>query len=834
MKPHRFTKPYMWMVTAAGALAVPCSLWHLSISQLGFKFLFISLITLALTSRINLRLPRLSSGVSLSDAFIFLTLLLCGGEAAVALATVETLVTSWRLSKKGLTRVFNTAAMASSTFLTAWVLQRVFGPVVELTRQPFSAELILAVCLMALLQYVLNSGLIAIAGALRANAPIWETWKRYYLWTSIAYFASASAAALTARLIDQTGLYALLAMAPIIAVVYFTYATYLKNIEASAAQAEQAERHTAELRESEERFRSAFDHAPIGMALVAPDGRWLQVNRSLSQILGYSEKELLATDFQSLTHPEHLGLVQARIAELLEGRSSTCQLEKRYFHKLGHQVWAHVGISLTRSSQDGQPRLIFQIQDITDRKNAEEQLLYEASHDALTQLPNRTRFMDLLRRAIKRAQASPDYLFAVLFIDLDRFKIINDSLGHMIGDKLLVEITRRLQRCLRAGDSVARLGGDEFTILLEGMKDLSDVIAVAERIQKEVSQPCLLDGHETFTTASIGIALYDATYKDPAALLRDADTAMYQAKSAGKARHVIFDSTMHCRALHRMKLEADLRRAIERQEFFLLYQPIVLLTTGQLTGFEALLRWRHPERGLVSPAEFIPIAEETGTIVPIGEWVLQEAVRQTRQWQRQFPWMCHLKLSVNLSGKQFTAANLIERIIQTLHLTGFDPHNLKLEITETVLMENIETATEMLRQLRALGVQLSIDDFGTGYSSLSYLHRLPINTLKVDRSFVGRMAEHNENLEIVRTIITLAKNLGLDVVAEGIETQDQVAQLRQLDCEYGQGYLFSKPLEAAAAEELMLEMLRQKPELWAAMEPCAEESWEPLTGSYTM
>ncbi len=824
----------MWIVIAAGALAVLCSLSHLSLAQLGFKFLFISLIALALASQINLRLPRLSSGVSLSDTFIFLTLLLCGGEAAVALATVETLVTSWRLSRKGLTRAFNAAVMASSTFLTAWVLHRVFGPVVELARQSFSAELILAVCLMALLQYALNSSLVAIAWALRANAPIWGTWKRYYLWTSITYFASASAAALTARLIDQTSLYALLAMAPIIAIVYFTYATYLKNIEASAAQVEQAERHAAELRESEERFRSAFDYAPIGMALVAPDGRWLQVNRSLSQILGYAERELLATNFQSLTHPEHLDLVQTRIAQLLEGRISTCQIEKRYFHKLGHQVWAQVGISLARSSEGGQPQLIFQIQDITDRKTAEEKLLYEASHDALTQLPNRARFMDLLRQAIKRAQASPDYLFAVLFIDLDRFKVINDSLGHLIGDKLLVEITQRLQRCLRSGDTVARLGGDEFTILLSGLKEIADVIAVAERIQKEVSQPCLLDGHETFTTASIGIALYDTTYKDPAALLRDADIAMYQAKTAGKARHVIFNSEMHSHALDRMRLEADLRRAIERQEFFLLYQPIVSLTTGQLTGFEALLRWRHPERGLVSPAEFIPIAEETGAIVPIGEWVLLQAVRQTRQWQRQFPWMQHLKLSVNLSGKQFTNANLIERVIQTLRLTRFDPHHLKLEITETVLMENIETATEMLKQLRALGVQLSIDDFGTGYSSLSYLHRLPINTLKVDRSFVSRMAEHSENLEIVRTIIMLAKNLRLDVVAEGVETRHQVAQLRQLDCEYGQGYFFSKPLEAAAAEELMLGMRHQKPGLWGAMEAGAAELWEPITSSYTM
>ncbi|HYY98953.1 MAG TPA: EAL domain-containing protein, partial [Pyrinomonadaceae bacterium] len=448
--------------------------------------------------------------------------------------------------------------------------------------------------------------------------------------------------------------------------------------------------------------------------------------------------------------------------------------------------------------------LIFQIQDITDRKRAEEQLLHDAFHDALTGLPNRALFMDHVKMAIQRSRRSGDRLFAALFLDLDRFKIVNDSLGHMVGDQLLVGIAHRLEACLRPGDTVARLGGDEFTILLEDLSENEDAIDVARRVQEAVTQPFNIGGHEVFTTASIGIALSTTGYERAEDLLRDADTAMYRAKMQGKKRHVVFDKAMHDRAMELLQLETDLRRAIQRREFFLHYQPIVSLETGKVASFEALVRWRHPERGLVMPGEFITVAEETGLIIPLGQWVLGEACRQMREWQKHYKIDEDVTVSVNLSSRQFSQADLTEQVASVLRETGLPAHSLKLEITESMVMENIDTAIDMLTQLRNLGVGISIDDFGTGYSSLSYLHRFPIDTLKIDRSFVTQMTDNTENAEIVRTIVTLARSLGMNVIAEGVETAAQLTQLRDLGCDFGQGYLFSKAVGAPAALDLVL------------------------------
>ncbi|HEV8486079.1 MAG TPA: EAL domain-containing protein [Blastocatellia bacterium] len=590
---------------------------------------------------------------------------------------------------------------------------------------------------------------------------------------------------------------------PIIAVVYFTYSTYLNNVRASVVQDEQAELHLAELQYSEKRFRSAFENAPTGMALVAPNGCWLQVNRSFCEIVGYSEQELLGMKFPVITHPDDLDRFLHQVSDVMEGKTPTHQIEKRYIDKEGGEIWALVNISLLPDSRGSAPNLIFQIHNITDRKRAEEQLLHDAFHDALTGLPNRAWFIEQLQVALNRTKRHGDRMFAVLFLDLDRFKVINDSIGHMCGDQLLIAIARRLQACLRPDDIVARLGGDEFTILLSDLKDAGDAIVVAERIQKQVSRAFNLSGYETFTTGSIGIALSDSGYDSPEDLLRDADTAMYQAKALGKAQHVIFNAGMHARALHALRLETDLRRAIDRQEFFLQYQPIVSLTTGTLSGFEALIRWRHPQHGVVPPIDFISVAEETGLIIPIGQWVLREACSQMRRWQSQLSSAAPLFISVNLSGKQFAHPGLTDQIIQTLQLTGLDPRALKLEITESVVMENVEATAGMLERLRSLGVELSIDDFGTGYSSLSYLHRLPIDTLKIDRSFVSRIGENNDNKEIVRTIVMLAHTLGKGVVAEGVETKDQLQHLRELKCDSAQGYLFSRPVDPDDALELV-------------------------------
>ncbi len=442
-------------------------------------------------------------------------------------------------------------------------------------------------------------------------------------------------------------------------------------------------------------------------------------------------------------------------------------------------------------------------QEIRLRRQAEQHLLHEAFHDKLTGLPNRALFLDRLEQTIRRAKRHQESLFAVILVDFDRFRVVNESLGPEAGDQLLVAMARRLRRWLRAGDTVARLGGDEFTMLIHEISDVSDTIRVAKRVQREVAVPLILYGHEVVTSASIGIVVGGPGYDKPQDILRDADMALHRAKTRGKACYQVFDKAMHERAVSRLKLENDLRRAVERQEFQIHYQPIISLKVGRIIGLEALVRWQHPRRGMVSPMEFVPLAEETGMIVPIGLWVLREACRQMGDWLTQFGTDEPLSVNVNLSSRQFSQPDLVEQIDQIFRDRRLEAGNLILEITESVVMERAESAAAILAQLKDLGVRLSIDDFGTGYSSLSYLHTFPIDSLKIDRSFIGKMSLDSRNMEIVRTIMVLARNLGMDVTAEGIETADQLAQLRALECEYGQGYFFSKPLDGEAITRLL-------------------------------
>ena len=433
----------------------------------------------------------------------------------------------------------------------------------------------------------------------------------------------------------------------------------------------------------------------------------------------------------------------------------------------------------------------------------EQQLLHDAMHDALTGLPNWAVFMDRLGIAIAQSKRRKEHQFAVLFLDLDRFKNVNDGLGHTIGDRLLVAISRRLRTFLRPGDTVARLGGDEFAILANPIDGPSDATRIAERIHEELGRAFELEGHEVFTSTSIGIALSFGEYDRPEEVLRDADTAMYRAKSLGKARHSIFDQEMHQRAVALLRLETDLRRSVERQDFRTHYQPIVSLASGEIEGFEALVRWEHPERGLLLPVDFLQVAEETGLIVPIGWCVLKDSCKQIAEWNRKYARTRPLSVNVNLSGRQFLQPDLIDRIKQTLEETELEAGNLRLEITEGVIMEDADAAVAKLKQLTELGVQLHLDDFGTGYSSLSHLHKLPTHTIKIDRSFVGRMTAGNGEAEIVATIVALARSLGMRAAAEGLETDTQLQQLRSLDCDYGQGFFFSKPVDQQNAGQLI-------------------------------
>jgi diguanylate cyclase (GGDEF)-like protein/PAS domain S-box-containing protein len=1224
---QRFFVPYVWLIVTLGIAVSLFTATRLQTPLMDRRFALLVFITLAIGSRITIQIPRIKGHISVSDTLIFLAILLFQGEAAILLAGAEAFFSSvWLesraravpLRQKAMMVIFNFAVMTVSTFLTVWALRLCFGRTFDTVRVSNISLYVVALCLIGLVQYVFNSGLIAVALALKSDIPIWPAWRTNFLWTSLTYFAGASAAGIIARLIGVLGFYASVAAIPIIAIVYLTYRTYLKNIEGSIRQAEQAERHVEELnhyigeqerisralQESEAHFRGSFDYAAIGMALVSTSGRWLRVNNSLCQLVGYSEGELLAKAFPDITHPDDLDHNLAYVEQLLAGSILSCQMEKRYIHKNGHVVWVLLSASLVRDAQGEPLHFLTQIQDITERKRAEEALKSLSLVDELTGLYNRRGFLafadhyyNQARRAHKRlmvfyadldgmkqindtyghkegdaalartanilrgtfrdsdviariggdeftilatgasddnaenicsrlqenisqfnlqgehrfnlslsigvayfssncafsieelmtqadeamyqnkrrkkllnaaepdgsealtsppraftndnveikasdvghasqqhshapSQSGPinletapdahetfaprpatsthavngpvitgtdsfghahatnpqslaqlpaqafeditslaaqicsapialvnlasaekqwfksqvgwtsedesrevafcaqvgslnesliipdtlrderfatnplitsdasirfyagqslvnaagesfgtlcvidcvpreltgeqeqalkvlsrqaatlllmnesanhfspaarkashaderalhdwnlfiekleqadaqarlreDHQFAVLFLDLDHFKNINNSLGRKMGDALLGAFGQRLQNCLRRADTVARLGGDEFAILLDRVEDASDITQVIERIKKDLNLPFILSGHEVFITTSIGIALSATGYEQPADLLRDAETAMYGAKARGKSHHEVFDKTMRARIVKRLQLETDMRRAVERDELRVHYQPVVSLRTGRISGFEALVRWQHDARGLLLPAEFIPVAEETGMIISLGQWVLCESCRQMQEWQKRGLFSDGpLNLSVNLSSKQFTQHDLVEQIKHILRETGFDPRRLQLEITESVAMGNAEATTNMLAQLKTLGVHILIDDFGTGYSSLSYLHRFPVNTLKIDRSFISRLGLVGANDEIAQTIVLLASNLGMEVVAEGVETESQLAHLRTLKCGYAQGYLFSRPIDGEAAESLL-------------------------------
>ncbi|WP_016951890.1 EAL domain-containing response regulator [Anabaena sp. PCC 7108] len=483
------------------------------------------------------------------------------------------------------------------------------------------------------------------------------------------------------------------------------------------------------------------------------------------------------------------------------------RVENQLALKAAEQKILSLNIELERKVKERTLQLEIANQDLKrelwERKQLEEKLLYRALHDPLTNLANRTLLMERLDEALKLTKIESNYHFAVLFLDCDRFKVINDSLGHLIGDELLIAIGNRLQNLMKDTDILARLGGDEFAIFLDKIADISYVKLVADKILKAISAPFQLSRTEVFITASIGIVFSNSNYNKPQELLRDADTAMYKAKSQGKSRYCVFTYSMYQKALKLLQLENDLNRAIELQEFIVYYQPIVSLTTGKISGFEALVRWQHPTHGLVSPAEFIPVAEETGLIAAIDTWVLQTACRQLRNWQEQKVIGEEISISVNLSVKLFSHPNLLETINRAWCDIQLNPQNLKLEITESAIMEDIQATAVILQQLRESKIELSIDDFGTGYSSLSYLHRLPVNILKIDQYFIRNLEQNPKNIALISTIINLAHTSELRAIAEGIKNPVQLKKLRNLGCDFGQGYFFSKPLAAKSVVDLL-------------------------------
>jgi diguanylate cyclase (GGDEF)-like protein/PAS domain S-box-containing protein len=569
-------------------------------------------------------------------------------------------------------------------------------------------------------------------------------------------------------------------------------------------QAQLSRKHTEEaLRKSEERYALA--------ALGANDGLWdwdfitnkIYYSSRWKSMLGYEEDEIgdSPDEWFKRIHPDDTNRVRSDIAAHLKELTPHFEGEYRIKHKDGNYHWM-LGRGMTVRGKNGKPyRMAGSQTDITRGKVV----------DVLTGLPNRVLFMDRLSRSFELAKRRAGKSFAVIFLDLDSFKLINDSLGHLTGDQMLVMIAGRIEATVRSCDSItrygrnhtiARLGGDEFTILLEDITSTLDVVRVAERITAKLSEPFVINGQELFPTASIGIAIYNPSYDSPEEILRDADTAMYSAKSLGKGRYEIFDSNMRANAVARLQLESELRRGLERKEFEVYYQAIIDLVTEKILGFEALVRWNHASRGMIPPNEFVPVAEETGLIVRLGQWVFETACRQTRIWQSRFPSKDPLSININISASHFLQSELVQFSQKVLEETQLSRSSLCLEVTESAMMPDPEAGIRLMHELKALGVKLAMDDFGTGYSSLSYLHRFPLDSLKIDQSFVSRMIEDDE---IARTIITMGKNLGLKVVAEGVETIEQVEKLRQMGCRYAQGYYFSVPLDASAATDLIME-----------------------------
>jgi diguanylate cyclase (GGDEF)-like protein/PAS domain S-box-containing protein len=757
------------------------------------------------------RIPRSKNSFVAGEIFIFLLLLVHGPQAAVLAAAGEAAVGSWRTSKRWSSRIASPTMAALSMFITGGALHLLLG---KLGQNP--GFLIVATMVLGQAYFLMNIVLVTTVARMKRNERLrWSDLFGVFGWVGTAYAGSAAVGSLLYLTYRQSGSGVFMAMVPILGLMLATLHYFFRQQEAGEAvrqasaeaqerEKEIAQRHVQELQASERRFHSAFTHASIGMALLSFEGRILQANPALRSLLGRSAEELVQQRFQDVVLPQDRCTLQEQLGLVDAHEFEGFAIELRCCHSSGEAVWVAAHCSFFSEPGANAPSLILQVQDITARRRAEAGLHHIAFHDALTGLPNRRRFHELLQQAVQAAnngeRGDPANAYAVMFLDFDRFKLINDSLGHSAGDEFLVQVSRRIQNSLRPQDIVARLGGDEFGVLALRLEHEDAAVALADRLLEVMRQPFVVAGTELTTSASIGITFSALGYNNPEDVLRDADTAMYKAKSAGKARYALFDASLHTEVASRLRLEGDLRRAIDEGRLTVAYQPVCDITSGRISGFEALVRWQHPSDGPISPADFLPIAEEAGLILRLTDFVLHCACHQLRQWQQRDPAYAQLTINVNLSGHDIAHPALVSRIKRALTESGLAPQHLCLELTENILMSRIEGAVPVLGELRRLGVTLAIDDFGTGYSSLSHLSTLPIDCLKIDQSFVSRLgtdkgANANE-AAVVRSIILLGSSLGKVVVAEGIETPSQLAQLRSMGCRLGQGYLLARPLTA--------------------------------------
>ena len=788
------------------------------------------------------RIPRQKHSFAAGEIFIFLLLLIHGPAAAALAAAAEAAVGSWRTSKRWTSRLASPAmaglAMFAAGSLLHWATARVgVAP----------ALLILATMAFALTYFACNTLLVTTVLRLKRNQPFaLGDLVDVFGWVGIAYAGCAAVSALLYLTFLQSGMGVLAAMVPLLGMMLATLHYYFRQQEAAEAtraalsqatadaferEHESARRHVAELQASERRFHSAFTHASIGMALLSFEGRILQANPALRTLLGCSGEELANQRVQDYVLAADTSALQAQMDQVNRPDFEGFALEMRCRHSGGDVVWVAAHCSFFSEPGTTAPGLILQVQDITARRKAEEDLHHIAFHDSLTGLPNRRRFYELLARAVEQANRSGATAdaYAVMFLDFDRFKLINDSLGHSAGDEFLIQVSRRIQNSLRPRDVVARLGGDEFAVLVRQLDNERSAVSLADRLMEGLRKPFLVAGTELNTSASIGITFSALGYTSPEDVLRDADTAMYKAKAAGKARYAVFDISLHTEVARRLRLEGELRRAIDDALLTVAYQPIWELGSAggacRLSGFEALVRWQHPQDGSLSPALFLPIAEEAGLMLRLTEFVLHCACRQLRAWQQLAPAYAGLTMNVNVSGHDIAHPALVARVTRALVEAELQPRHLCLELTENILMSRLEGALPVLAELRRLGVTLAIDDFGTGYSSLSHLSTLPIDSLKIDQSFVARLDSRTTESAVVRSIVLLGRSLGKSVVAEGIETPRQLEALREMGCRLGQGYLLSRP---KSAEDVSCNLRDDSFQYQSAL-PAAETAVQPCT-----
>ena len=741
----------------------------------------------AAVALVPVRIPGTRASIGGAEVFVFLLLLLHGVPGAVVGAAAAAAAACWRRSKNAAERVAATAAAALAMFACGHGFTAARS---ALESAGGGVTATLAALLGLALAY---RGARVLLTRLASPGLVAQSPRPGIAWGALSSMTWAAMAGLLYASFLRFG-------PPVLLVAVPTIALFLACLHFHFQRREASQRHEAQLRASDSRFESAFTHAAIGMALVTPEGRFVQANRAFCAMLGRSEAEVLQVGLRRLVHAGDVAVLQREVAKLVEGIVPNVELEVRGIHGAGGDVWMWLSVSFVR--EWGADNLIVQAQDVTMRRRVEAELYHNAYHDGLTQLANRAYFDEQLNRALARAQRNAQDRFAVMYLDFDRFKMVNDSLGHKAGDQLLKKLAQRLQATLRPSDLIARLGGDEFAILLENLHRERDALDLAERIHRELQKPFHLDEMEVSISASVGLTFSTNGYRTSEAIIRDADIAMYKAKSRGKAQTAIFDSRLHEHVTAQLKLENEMRRALGAGQFFLDYQPIYALREQACVGFEALVRWRHPERGVLQPGDFIPSAEETGLIVPLGNWALAAACQQLRAWRDAAPHVI-ARVNVNVSSLQLMHRDFVAHVRHCLESNAVRPQQLTLEVTESVLMEGIENGSSCLGDLRELGVTLSIDDFGTGYSSLSYLASLPIDAFKVDRSFIEQLGHGGQRNEIVKAILRLGQTLNKEVYAEGIETAAQLALLQELGCRYGQGHLLSRPVDPDRALQLV-------------------------------